>query len=305
MKKFISLFVIVPLCLITLSACTSGPTTPPPAPTAGSFNQSGNGMSFTFHDSSTNPYNDTYKATWSGVASGSTTGGNSKSGDYTITSTVKGPGTGSVTITLINSKGTSPVLTKSFSAQGPEAVSNLSASQEDQSTSVDLSWDAPSSGPTPSEYEVSWSGSMSGHTTTTDDNITDVLNASSGQEFTFKVTSVISGFAPSKSVQTEIKVGEPWYTSPDDSSLQYQYLESNSYSCASFALNGCGKIVIRASNDCSNGIYGEVNHLDSSGAAVGYSNDTLSALNQGQMGYLEFDFTEAGSKYVVTKLHCD
>ncbi|CAB4969351.1 MAG: hypothetical protein F2840_15945 [Actinobacteria bacterium] len=59
----------------------------------------------------------------------------------------------------------------------------------------------------------------------------------------------------------------------------------------------CFGMTIRAESvSCSDGVYAEVNLLDADGTVVGYSNDTVGSLSQGQKAKLIFNVTEKGVK---------
>jgi hypothetical protein len=303
MRNFIRWSVVISLSLVSLTACSSGPTTRPNAVATGTFTQDGQTVNFHFKDTSASPKDDSFTGTWSGVTSGSFSGGNSISGSYDVSTDVSGPGPLTIRIVLANKKGSSLPFSATFTPSGPRPVKGLSVKQSSGSTDVEVSWDAPSSGPNPSSYLVSWSGSQSGRETTSE--LSYTISASAGNKLQVSVVSIISSFPKSTPVTKSISITQPWYTSPDDSTLSYKYLDPNQYSCQSFAEYGCGKIVVTASSSCFAGIYAEANHLDSNGAVIGYANDTLSALAADQIGYLEFDFTDSGSSYQVTKLHCE
>jgi len=66
-----------------------------------------------------------------------------------------------------------------------------------------------------------------------------------------------------------------------------------------------GMTVIADSANCPNGFYAELNLLDSSGAIVGYTNDSVGSLRLGQKAKLIFNFTDDDVKTAeISKFSC-
>lgn len=67
----------------------------------------------------------------------------------------------------------------------------------------------------------------------------------------------------------------------------------------------CWGIEIVAHEGCPDGLYVELSILDSSGAAIGYTNDKVGAIQRGGRAKLTFDSYEAGAdKARLTEVSC-
>jgi hypothetical protein len=69
--------------------------------------------------------------------------------------------------------------------------------------------------------------------------------------------------------------------------------------------SACWGMEIVARDGCPSGVYVELSVLDSAGAAVGFTNDTLSALSPGQKGKLTFEsYDDGAQKARLTQVSC-
>jgi hypothetical protein len=271
-------------------------TTPPPKVTGIVLTQNGSHLDIIFRDKWASSALDTFSITYKGAVSGVIAQKGNNIGFYTNTISKLKPGTLNLTIVASNSNGSSAPATSSVILKSPSMIKYLELTQNGRS-SVTANWDSVGV----DKYEIAWSGSAHGKATTADGSF-DIPIHSLGN-LQVSVRAISAGFPPSNWVRKSLKLEEPWNPAPDGSGdLEWKYPSSvncdNSY-------GSCGTVMVRATTACTGGIYAEVNHLDSSGIVVGYSNDTVSALQAGQMALMQFNFTEDGSSYQLTKLLCE
>jgi hypothetical protein len=271
-------------------------TTSPPKVTGIVLTQNGSRLDVIFTDKWASSASDTFSITYKGAVSGAIAQKGNSSGIYTSTISTLKPGTLNVSIVASNSIGSSAPATSSATLKSPAAIKNLELTQNGTG-SVTASWDSGGV----DKYEIAWSGSAHGKATTADGSF-DIPIRSLGN-LQVSVRAVSPGFPPSSWVRKSLKLEEPWNAAPDGSSvLEWKY--PSSVNCDN-SFGSCGTVMVRATTACTGGVYAEVNHLDSSGVVVGYSNDTVSALQAGQMALMHFNFTEDGSSYQLTKLMCE
>lgn len=66
----------------------------------------------------------------------------------------------------------------------------------------------------------------------------------------------------------------------------------------------CSVMKVYAYQDCPNGVYAEVNIVDANGTVVGWTNDTLSALREGDYGVLVFRVDDNAAGVKATEMKC-
>ena len=100
-----------------------------------------------------------------------------------------------------------------------------------------------------------------------------------------------------------------WYPSTyklyvDDASIAWRFRDKSEYSC-SFSGASCSSIEVIAKDGCTTLLYAEVSILDSSGAAIGFSNDVAGSLTRGQHAKLVFDILDdAAASVRLTDVSC-
>lgn len=67
----------------------------------------------------------------------------------------------------------------------------------------------------------------------------------------------------------------------------------------------CWQITVSSDSGCPNGLYGELNILDTNGTVIDYTNDTLGRLGAGGSAILTFDYYGDGAESgEIAKLEC-
>jgi hypothetical protein len=90
------------------------------------------------------------------------------------------------------------------------------------------------------------------------------------------------------------------YTISPDPKVAYRWLSS-----VTCTLDSCWGIEAIARDGCPNSLYVELSITDSSGAAVGYTNDVAGAVAPGQHAKMTFENTEErGKNATVSKVSC-
>lgn len=92
------------------------------------------------------------------------------------------------------------------------------------------------------------------------------------------------------------------FSATADPAVAYRWLAKNEFTCS---LDSCWGMEAIARDGCPASLYVEVSVSDSSGAAVGYSNDTAGAVRAGQHAKLVFENTEStGRTARLTNVTC-
>jgi hypothetical protein len=92
------------------------------------------------------------------------------------------------------------------------------------------------------------------------------------------------------------------FSATTDPTVAYRWLAKDQFSCS---LDSCWGMEVVPRDGCPASLYVEVSVSDSSGAAVGYSNDTAGAVQPGQHAKLVFENTEATGKTArLTNVTC-
>jgi len=67
----------------------------------------------------------------------------------------------------------------------------------------------------------------------------------------------------------------------------------------------CSQVEVYAYQDCPSMVYIEANLIDGDDRVVGYANDTLGSLSEGQTGLMTLAFTESDGQAVsITEINC-
>jgi hypothetical protein len=81
-----------------------------------------------------------------------------------------------------------------------------------------------------------------------------------------------------------------------DPTISWRWLDDGEFSC-DYDGAACWGMLVTASAGCPRGLYAEVTILDRSKVAIGYTNDTVGALNAGQQARLVFESFDEGATY--------
>jgi len=289
-----------------LSSCSSTVVNKPaPKPTAApgvvshlKAAQVGNRVVVSFSDVSIFRSINSYVVTWKGSSVGTYAGKGTESGTYKVKTPAMSLGSVKLTVHLLNSIGEGPESSKTLQITGPKPINGLSVEQS-SGTTIDISWDAASSGPVPSYYLVQWSGSGSGSKKVQDTSFS--FDGTAGKTVHVSVTAVVTGIRNSSPVAKSLQIQAPWNSSPDGDPLQWRSIGG---SCQGYSSYGCVRVQVSASSDCLNGVYIEANNMDSNSNVTGFGNDSLGALRSGQSAIMEMDFTESGGYFQVVHLTC-
>lgn len=101
----------------------------------------------------------------------------------------------------------------------------------------------------------------------------------------------------------------PWWPSdynayPSDPSVAWRWMEPNEFNCT-YSDGSCWGMEVIARDGCSSSLYVELTILDSSGAAIDYTNDVAGSVTPGQHAKLEFDtFDEDADKARLAEISC-
>ena len=94
---------------------------------------------------------------------------------------------------------------------------------------------------------------------------------------------------------------EPW---PGDSSIAWRFEDRGEFNCT-YSGASCWGMDVIARDGCSSSLYVELTILDSSGAAIGYTNDAAGRLISGQHAKLVFNTFEASAeKARISTINC-
>jgi hypothetical protein len=118
-----------------------------------------------------------------------------------------------------------------------------------------------------------------------------------------------SGFSSAKDNLETLAASVPWYPDgfnewSDDSSIAWKWVDGGGCNLGDW----CWHIKVITEGGCPNGVYAEMNILDSADNVVDYSNDTVPSLAAGSTALLEFatyNSTHAAGQMVTITCHGD